>query len=80
MISTDPTAPVTHFVGFRGDEYLRARRIFRGPAMIHRVNDIRTQSEIDPERDIVIYAGAETETRLRTIPGQDVTGPGWDRP
>ncbi len=36
-----------HYIGFRGDEFVRAHRIFGGPVMIHRVNDIRTQSEID---------------------------------
>lgn len=69
-----------HYIGFRGDEYARALRIFGGPVMIHRVNDIRTQSEIDPEVDLAIYAGSEREERVREIPGTDVTGPGWDRP
>lgn len=69
-----------HYIGFRDDAFIRARRIFGGPVMIHRVNDIRTQSEIDPENDVAIYAGKEREDRVREIPGPDVIGPGWDRP
>lgn len=70
---------VVHYVGFRGDEYTRAYQLFGGPVMIHRQNDVRTQSEIDSDHDVVIYANAEREDRVRTIPSQDVTGPGWDR-
>lgn len=69
-----------HYIGFRDDAYVRAHRIFGGPVMIHRVNDIRTQSEIDPDVDLAIYAGTEREDRVREIPGADVIGPGWDRP
>lgn len=69
-----------HYIGFRGDEYVRAYRLFGGPAMIHRVNDARTQSEIDPERDLAIYSGKEREDRPRDFIASDVTGPGWDQP
>jgi hypothetical protein len=75
-----PIQRVVHYVGFRGDEFTTAFRLFGGPVMIHRTNDVRTQSEIDPDHDLVIYANAETEDRVRDIPGQDVSGPGWDRP
>lgn len=71
---------VVHYIGFRDDAYLRAFRIWGGPVMIHRVNDTRTQSEIDPVTDIAIYAGTQREGRIHQIPGTDVTGPGWDRP
>jgi len=73
-------ARVVHYIGFRDDAYLRALRIFGGPVMIHRVNDIRTQSEIDPRHDMAIYAGKEREERVRDIPGPCITGPGYDRP
>ena len=69
-----------HYVGFRGDEFTRAERLFGGPVMIHRHNDIRTQSEIDPDVDLVIYANDEREENVRPRPSVDVTGPGWDRP
>ena len=73
-------ARTVHYIGFRGDEYTRAYRLFGGPAMIHRVNDIRTQSEIDPDNDVAIYAGKEREDCVRDIPGPCVIGPGYDRP
>jgi hypothetical protein len=69
-----------HYIGFRDDAYTRAYRIWGGPAMIHRVNDIRTQSEICHTNDVAIYAGKEREDHIRDIPGPCVTGPGWDRP
>ena len=49
-----------HFVGFKGDEYNRARRVFGAPAFIHRLNDARFRQEFDPESDTVVFAnGAE---------------------
>ena len=50
-----------HYVGFTGDEYLRAKRIFGGPVMIHRRWDRRAQRDIGPD-DVVIFArGDETQ-------------------
>ena len=72
-------ARTVHYVGFRDDAFLRARRIFGGPVMIHRVFDHRCVSEIDPDTDLVVFAGSERPDRVRDIPGQDVVGPGWDR-
>lgn len=43
-----------HYVGFRGDEYVRAHRIWGGPAMIHKVYDIRVFTEVG-DKDIVIF-------------------------
>lgn len=42
-----------HFVGFRGDEFARARRVWGGPCMIHMVMDDRVWTEVGPE-DVVI--------------------------
>lgn len=48
-----------HFVGFRGDEYTRARRVFGEPDFIHRNLDQRALGDIAPG-DLVIFAnGAE---------------------
>lgn len=44
-----------HFVGFRGDEYTRAVRIFGCPDFIHIKWDRRAQREI-AENDTVIFA------------------------
>lgn len=46
---------MVHFVGFRGDEYNRAARIWGKPDFIHRANDRRMRREI-ADYDIVIYA------------------------
>lgn len=44
-----------HFVGFRGDEYLRAVRIWGEPTFIHRIWDVRAHAEVAPE-DLVVFA------------------------
>ena len=44
-----------HFVGFRGDEYTSAVRIFGLPDFIHRIWDIRAVTEIQTD-DIVVFA------------------------
>lgn len=44
-----------HFVGFTGDEYIRACIVFGRPDFIHRLNDARAHAEFAPG-DTVIYA------------------------
>ena len=44
-----------HFVGFRGDEYLRAVRIWGKPNFIHRVWDVRARAEV-ASGDLVVFA------------------------
>lgn len=44
-----------HFVGFRGDEYRRAVRVFGAPDFIHRHNDPRLPGDVAPG-DTVVYA------------------------
>ena len=53
-----------HFVGFRGDEFNRARRVWGGPAMVHMVNDQRVWTEVG-EDDVVVFANKETEENVR---------------
>ena len=48
---------LVHFVGFKGDEYARAVRIFGPPDFIHRQWDIRASQEIAPD-DTVVFARA----------------------
>jgi len=43
-----------HYVGFRGDEFNRAKRIFGGPVMIHKHFDDRVFSEVGPD-DVVVF-------------------------
>lgn len=45
---------MVHFVGFRGDEYNRARRIWT-PDFIHPRWDIRARREI-ADGDIIVFA------------------------
>lgn len=54
-----------HFVGFKGDEYTRAVRLFGKPDFIHRYNDARFRhgGELAPH-DMVVYAnGSEADPR-----------------
>ena len=53
-----------HFVGFKGDEYNRAARVFGLPDFVHRLNDARFQQELDPDSDVVVFAnGAESRPK-----------------
>lgn len=54
-----------HFIGFKGDEYNRAIKIWGQPDFVHRHNDNRSKQDIIPE-DTVIYANGE-ENRNRGI-------------
>lgn len=68
---------ITHFIGFRGDEYTRARRIWGGPHFIHRWLDQRAFREIDWGRDTVIFANSE-QGEVHPYNAPDITGPGYD--
>ena len=60
-----------HYVGFRGDEFARARRIFGGPVFIHRRWDARAQRDIGPE-DMVIFAEGDEMQPLAQPNGDDL--------
>lgn len=62
--------PVVHYVGFRGDEFVRARRLFGGPVFVHRKWDRRAQREIAPE-DTVIFAKGDDAQPLARHNGND---------
>ena len=48
-----------HFVGFRGDEYHRAIKVFGLPDFIHKDNDIRLRYGGERHMDdVVIYANS----------------------
>jgi hypothetical protein len=50
-----------HFIGFRGEEYWSAVKVFGRPQMIHMGWDRRSQRDIG-EDDIVVFAvGDETQ-------------------
>jgi cation diffusion facilitator CzcD-associated flavoprotein CzcO len=48
---------LVHFIGFRGDEYNRAVRVWGKPDFIHRRWDVRAQQEIEPEDTAVFAVG-----------------------
>lgn len=55
-----------HFVGFRGDEYNRAVRIWGNPTFVHRVWDIRAFTEV-ADGDVVVFA-RDKDWKNRTNP------------
>lgn len=48
-----------HFVGFSGDEYHRAIKVFGKPDFVHRLNDARAHAEFMPGDTIVFANGAQ---------------------
>lgn len=58
-----------HFVGFTGNEYVRACQVFGKPDFVHRFYDARCKAEIAPT-DIVIFANGE-ELKQRTFAYDD---------
>lgn len=61
--------PALHFVGLRGDEYVRAQRVFGRPDFVHIGWDLRAQREIAPG-DIVVFArgSADQVPQARSFP------------
>jgi len=58
-----------HFVGFRGNEYVNAVRVFGKPDFVHRSWDIRAQQEVD-QNDRVIFARTRDLERIQTPKSQ----------
>ena len=44
-----------HFIGFRGDEYHRAARVFGTPDFVHLVHDHRMYGDVG-EDDVLVFA------------------------
>ena len=63
-----------HYVGFRDDAFMRAKRIFGGPVFIHRRWDRRARRDIGPE-DIVIFAEGDETQPLARSNGNDIDEP-----
>lgn len=55
LLGPETMKPATHFVGFRGQEYLSALRVWGQPDFVHMGNDTRMRREVAAE-DTVIYA------------------------
>ena len=64
-----------HYVGFKDDRYWNARRIWGGPAFIHRWWDKRARREI-AEDDVVIFAEGEWTQEPKKFNAPDIDEPG----
>jgi hypothetical protein len=67
----DDGARCVHYVGFRDDRYLTARRAFGGPAFIHRWWDRRAAREIAPG-DLVVFATGDADQAPRRFNAPDI--------
>lgn len=63
--------PITHFVGFRGDEYMRACRIWGKPHYIHHTWDRRAQRDI-ADGDTVVFAKGDSDQPVGPYNGPDI--------
>ena len=63
--------PALHFVGFRGDEYWSAVRIWGRPTFIHRRWDQRARREIADGDTIIFATGSEADEPSR-FNGSDI--------
>ena len=64
--------PCVHYVGFRDDRYWNARRIWDGPAFIHRWWATRARREI-ADCDVVIFAEGDWRQEPRAFNAPDIT-------
>lgn len=64
MIAQACPSPAVHFVGFRGEEYHSARKVWGRPTFIHMGWDRRAQREILPI-DTVVFATGEHDQQPR---------------
>lgn len=66
-----PRVPGLHFVGFKGDEYWSAVRVFGRPSVIHRRHDTRMRRDVDTDNDTVVFANG-AEARFSERNGNDI--------
>ena len=63
--------PCVHFVGFRGEEYWSAVKVWGKPGMVHRVWDRRAQRDIGPD-DVIVFATGDDRQPLAKWNGDDI--------
>jgi hypothetical protein len=63
--------PAVHFVGFRGDEYSAARRVWGTPDFVHYNWDRRAQRDIAPG-DTVVFARHGADHPPSVYSGNDI--------
>lgn len=64
--------PIVHFIGFRGEEYWSAVKVWGEPHYIHRGWDKRAQRDI-ADVDTVIFAKGECGDAPRDFNYNDIT-------
>jgi hypothetical protein len=52
-----------HFIGFRGNEYHNAVKVFGEPDFIHMTHDNRMYGEVDINNDILVF-GPKADPRV----------------
>ncbi len=57
--------PLVHFVGFAGEEYWSAVKVWGRPDYIHRGWDRRACREIDPAVDTIVFASGPHDQAMR---------------
>lgn len=65
--------PALHFIGFRGDEYHSAVRVFGRPNFIHRYWDRRAVQDIAPG-DVAVFARGTDQDPLAPHSFNDSAG------
>jgi hypothetical protein len=68
----EDVAPVVHFVGFRGEEYISAVKVWGRPEYIHRGWDRRARREIS-ENDTIVFAFGPHDQKPRDRNFDDIT-------
>ena len=56
-----------HFVGFRGEEYRSAVKVFGKPDFFHRVWDARAVAEVTPDDVVVFSKASENDVKEYTF-------------
>ena len=60
-----PLKPAIHFVGFCGDEYWSAVKVWGRPGFIHRGRDSRAVQDIHPDDTVIFAKGTEADPMPR---------------
>lgn len=53
------TKPIVQFIGFRGEEYWSAVKVWGRPQIVHMGWDRRAQRDIDPSDTVIFAQGDE---------------------
>lgn len=62
--------PHVHFIGFRGEEYWSAVKIFGAPDFIHLIHDNRLYGDVG-ENDILVFGPKADPDRISQFSWQD---------